>query len=73
MSQNDLNTLLMLLVPFFIFIIGLIASFLFKTRKRNLDNEYFLDNIESISFDMKSALEKKLNTKLKLKSDEWKG
>ena len=64
MSKNDLNTLLMLLIPFFIFIIVLISFFLFKNRKRKLGNEYFLDTIENVSINMKSALEKRLNTNI---------
>ncbi|NOT79403.1 MAG: hypothetical protein HOP07_10460 [Bacteriovoracaceae bacterium] len=62
MSEGDTTTLLIILIPFFIFIISIIVYFLFKTRAQKLARDYYVKDVENLTVNLKPNLKKVLST-----------
>lgn len=66
MTSQDINTLLSLLIPFFLVIFLIIGFFLFKTRKQKLPREQYSINTGPIDFNLTDRLAEKLSVNIKL-------
>ncbi len=65
MNSNDVDTLLKMLIPFFVFIILLFVYFFYKNRKRkNVDFKH-VKSIDSISIDLTETLRSEYESKTK--------